>query len=29
MIYYLLTREILRIRGIATSLTLEDFETEL
>jgi small subunit ribosomal protein S2 len=29
MIYYLLTREILRIRGISTSLTLEDFETEL
>lgn len=29
MIYYLLTREILRSRGIATSLTPEDFETEL
>lgn len=29
MVYYLLTREILRIRGITTSLTLEDFETEL
>jgi len=29
MIYYLLTREILRIRGITTSLTIEDFETEL
>ncbi|MDD1709967.1 MAG: 30S ribosomal protein S2 [Methanoregulaceae archaeon] len=29
MIYYLLTREILRIRGITSSLTLEDFETEL
>ncbi len=29
MIYYLLTREILRARGIATSLTAEDFETEL
>lgn len=29
MIYYLLTKEVLRIRGIATSLTLEDFETEI
>ena len=29
MIYYLLTREMLRLRGIATSLTAEDFETEL
>jgi small subunit ribosomal protein S2 len=29
MIYYLLTREILHMRGIATSLTQEDFETEL
>ncbi len=29
MIYYLLTREMLRSRGIATSLTPEDFETEL
>jgi small subunit ribosomal protein S2 len=29
MVYYLLTREILRIRGITTSLTIEDFETEL
>ena len=29
MIYYLLTREMLRIRGISTSLTIEDFETEL
>ena len=28
MIYYLLTREILHLRGIATSLTPEDFETE-
>jgi small subunit ribosomal protein S2 len=28
MIYYLLTREMLRLRGIATSLTPEDFETE-
>ena len=28
MIYYLLTREILRLRGITTSLTPEDFETE-
>ena len=29
MIYYLLTREMLRLRGITTSLTAEDFETEL
>ena len=29
MIYYLLTREMLRLRGVATSLTPEDFETEL
>lgn len=29
MVYYLLTREILRHRGISTSLTPEDFETEL
>jgi len=29
MVYFLLTREILRIRGITTSLTIEDFETEL
>jgi small subunit ribosomal protein S2 len=29
MVYYLLTREMLRIRGITTSLTVEDFETEL
>lgn len=29
MIYFLLTREMLRIRGITTSLTAEDFETEL
>jgi len=29
MIYYLLTREILRLKGIQTSLTSEDFETEL
>jgi small subunit ribosomal protein S2 len=28
MIYYLLTREILRLRGITSSLTPEDFETE-
>jgi len=28
MIYYLLTREMLRLRGITTSLTPEDFETE-
>ena len=29
MIYYLLTKEMLRLRGVATSLTPEDFETEL
>lgn len=29
MIYYLLTKELLRLRGVATSLTVEDFETEL
>jgi len=29
MIYYLLTREMLRLRGISTSLTPEDFETEI
>jgi len=29
MVYYLLTSEVLRHRGIATSLTSEDFETEL
>jgi small subunit ribosomal protein S2 len=29
MVYYLLTREMLRIRGITTSFTIEDFETEL
>jgi small subunit ribosomal protein S2 len=29
MIYYLLTREMLRLKGIQTSLTSEDFETEL
>ncbi|MDD1674780.1 MAG: 30S ribosomal protein S2, partial [Methanomicrobiales archaeon] len=29
MVYYLLTKEILRLRGVTTSLTLEDFETEL
>jgi small subunit ribosomal protein S2 len=29
MVYYLITREMLRIRGITTSLTIEDFETEL
>lgn len=29
MVYFLLTRELLRMRGIATSLTPEDFETEL
>jgi small subunit ribosomal protein S2 len=28
MIYFLLTREMLRLRGISTSMTLEDFETE-
>lgn len=29
MIYYLLTREMLRLKGIQTSLMSEDFETEL
>jgi small subunit ribosomal protein S2 len=29
IIYYLLTREMLRLKGIQTSLTSEDFETEL
>jgi len=29
LVYYLLTSEVLRHRGIATSLTSEDFETEL
>ncbi|WOF16512.1 30S ribosomal protein S2 [Methanoplanus sp. FWC-SCC4] len=29
MIYYLLTREVLKTRGITTSLTPEDFEIEL
>ncbi|MDV2482675.1 30S ribosomal protein S2 [Methanoculleus sp. Wushi-C6] len=29
MIYYLLTKEMLRARGVTTSLTPEDFETEL
>ena len=29
MVYYLLTREVLKHRGISTSLTIEDFETEL
>jgi len=29
MVYYLLTREMLRHRGISTSLSIEDFETEL
>jgi len=29
MIYFLLTKEMLRLRGITTSLTAEDFETEL
>ncbi|NYT04928.1 MAG: 30S ribosomal protein S2 [Methanomicrobiales archaeon] len=29
MVYYLLTREVLRLRGVATSLTPEDFETDL
>ena len=28
MIYFLLTREMLRLRGISTALTSEDFETE-
>ena len=29
MIYFLVTKEMLRLRGIATSLSAEDFETEL
>ena len=29
MIYFLLTKELLHLRGVATSLTPEDFETEL
>ena len=29
VIYFLLTKELLRLRGVATSLTPEDFETEL
>ncbi|KUG19691.1 ssu ribosomal protein sae (s2p) [hydrocarbon metagenome] len=29
MVYYLLTKEFLHLKGIATSLTQEDFETEL
>ena len=29
LIYYLLTREMFRLRGVSTSLTPEDFETEL
>lgn len=29
LVYYLLTREMLRLRGISTSLSIEDFETEL
>ncbi|MCQ8893705.1 MAG: 30S ribosomal protein S2 [Methanolinea sp.] len=29
MVYYLLTKEMLRLKGIATSLTPEDFETEI
>jgi small subunit ribosomal protein S2 len=29
LIYYLLTREMLRLRGVATNLSLEDFETEI
>jgi small subunit ribosomal protein S2 len=29
LIYFLITKEMLRLRGIATSLTLEDFETEI
>lgn len=29
MVYFLLTKEMLRLRGVATSLTLEDFETEI
>ncbi len=29
MVYYLLTKEVMKLRGIVTSLTLEDFETEI
>ncbi len=29
LIYYLLTREVLKTRGVQTSLTMEDFEIEL
>ncbi|MDI6718570.1 MAG: 30S ribosomal protein S2 [Methanomicrobiales archaeon] len=29
MVYYLLTKEMLHLRGVSTSLTLEDFETEM
>jgi small subunit ribosomal protein S2 len=29
LIYYLLTKEMLRLRGVTTNLTLEDFETEI
>jgi small subunit ribosomal protein S2 len=29
LIYYLLTKEMLRLRGVATTLTPEDFETEI
>jgi small subunit ribosomal protein S2 len=29
MVYYLLTKEMLHLRNISTSLTVEDFETEL
>jgi small subunit ribosomal protein S2 len=29
MVYYLLTKEMLHLQGISTSLTVEDFETEL
>ncbi len=29
MIYFLITREMLRLRGISTALTTEDFETDI
>jgi len=29
LIYYLLMKEMLRLRGVVTNLTLEDFETEI
>ena len=29
MVYFLLTREMLRLRGISTALTTEDFETDI